>query len=197
MDEFAVFGDNILEAHLVLCLQRLAKATSSLAEKKKMDLFPSMTKNVDFTGRGDESETSFKDVNVFRCAISRDYRRQSEPNPSELCLAFSDMIRTCSSDGSFCTHDDRFPLPAQPPSNAITSDTFFVSLLLLHDREQLVSTMDAEYALRDRKRELPILKALGLRETGIITAKGKGQPFILDPVAFKVLQGAARGHRQQ
>lgn len=56
-------------------------------------------------------------------------------------------------------------------------------------REELVSTMDAEHALRDQRREIPYLKASGPRTSGIVTAEGKGKPFILDPVALKVWKG--------
>lgn len=61
----------------------------------------------------------------------------------------------------------------------------FISPTLLF-REQLVSTIDAEHALRDQKLEIPILRARGPRDSGIITSLGRGKPFIFDPVALKV-----------
>ncbi|CAN0081825.1 unnamed protein product [Scytosiphon promiscuus] len=54
-------------------------------------------------------------------------------------------------------------------------------------KEQLVSTMDAERALRIRTVEVPRIKAIAAREGSILSAEGKGKPYIIDPVALKVL----------
>lgn len=48
-----------------------------------------------------------------------------------------------------------------------------------------MSTLDAERALKVRKREVPYLKALAARE-GILAAEGKGEPYTIDPVALQV-----------
>lgn len=48
-----------------------------------------------------------------------------------------------------------------------------------------MSTLEAERALRDRKRRVPRLKAVTARE-GIISARAKGEPYIVDIVALKV-----------
>lgn len=69
-----------------------------------------------------------------------------------------------------------------PFANVIPQDY----CLLKPFRDQLVSTLDAERALRDRKREVPILKAMAAREGTILAATGKGKPYIVDPVALKV-----------
>lgn len=53
-------------------------------------------------------------------------------------------------------------------------------------REQLVSTMDAERALRNRTIEVPRIKAVAAREGAVLSAQGKGKPYIIDPVALKV-----------
>lgn len=53
-------------------------------------------------------------------------------------------------------------------------------------REQLVSTMDAERALRIRTVEVPRIKAVAPREGSIVSAEGKGKPYIINPVALKV-----------
>lgn len=64
-----------------------------------------------------------------------------------------------------------------------------VRSLLLHPwrarREQLVSTLDAERALRPHKRKVPLLRAVAKRE-GIMAASAKGEPYIVDTVALKV-----------
>lgn len=53
-------------------------------------------------------------------------------------------------------------------------------------REQLVSTMDAERALRVRTVEVPKFKAVAARKGPILSAAGKGMPYIVNPVALKV-----------
>ncbi|CAM9470017.1 unnamed protein product, partial [Ectocarpus fasciculatus] len=54
-------------------------------------------------------------------------------------------------------------------------------------KEQLVSTMDAERALRNRTIEVPRIKAVAAREGVVLSAQGKGKPYIIDPVALKIL----------
>lgn len=47
--------------------------------------------------------------------------------------------------------------------------------------------MDAERALRVQRVEVPRIKALAVREGPILFADGKGKPYVVDPVALKVL----------
>ncbi|CAM9440116.1 unnamed protein product [Ectocarpus sp. 6 AP-2014] len=54
-------------------------------------------------------------------------------------------------------------------------------------KEQLVSTMDAERALRNRTIKVPRIKAVAAREGAVLSAQGKGKPYIIDPVALKIL----------
>lgn len=51
-----------------------------------------------------------------------------------------------------------------------------------------MSTLDAEQALRIKTIEVPRLKAVTVREGPILFAEGKGQPYVVDPVALKVLR---------
>lgn len=46
--------------------------------------------------------------------------------------------------------------------------------------------MDAERALRNRTIEVPRIKAVAAREGAVLSAQGKGKPYIIDPVALKV-----------
>lgn len=54
-----------------------------------------------------------------------------------------------------------------------------------------MSTMDAERALRIQRIEVPRIKAVAVREGAILSAEGKGKPYVFDPVALKVM-GFAR-----
>lgn len=47
--------------------------------------------------------------------------------------------------------------------------------------------MDAERALRVQRVEIPKIKALDVRKGPILFAEGKGKPYVVDPVALKVL----------
>lgn len=51
-----------------------------------------------------------------------------------------------------------------------------------------MSTMDAQRALRTQRVEVPKIRALAAREGPILFAEGKGKPYVVDPVAFKVLR---------
>lgn len=46
--------------------------------------------------------------------------------------------------------------------------------------------MDAERALRVQTVEVPRIKAIAAREGSILSAAGKGMPYIVNPVALKV-----------
>lgn len=59
--------------------------------------------------------------------------------------------------------------------------------IAVSSREELVSTMDAERALRIQRVEVPRIKALAIREGPILFSEGKGKPYVIDPVAVKVL----------
>lgn len=50
-----------------------------------------------------------------------------------------------------------------------------------------MSTMDAQRALRIQTVEVPRIKAIAAREGPILFAEGKGKPYVVDPVALKVL----------
>ncbi|CAM9276018.1 unnamed protein product [Ectocarpus sp. 12 AP-2014] len=54
-------------------------------------------------------------------------------------------------------------------------------------KEQLVSTMDAERALRNRLIEVPRIKAVAARKGAVLSAQTKGKPYIIDPVALKIV----------
>eukprot|EP00752_Nemacystus_decipiens_P002143 g2042.t1 len=54
-------------------------------------------------------------------------------------------------------------------------------------KEELVSTMDAERALRVQRVQVPRIKALAVREGPVVFAEGKGKPYVVDPVALKVM----------
>lgn len=73
-----------------------------------------------------------------------------------------------------------------PTLSVLKPPATYSKLLLLCHREQLVSTLDAERALRVRTVEVPRIKAIAAREGSILSAAGKGMPYVVNPVALKV-----------